>query len=163
MNAVVSSSMADDYVELALRLTPGPLQSSNETRVLLRQGRSGDRRYVVNTWVRSYRNREPKIRADIYSRCHTQMVEYLLDQGRLIVACSPTLDTTIHGWCAAPASDKPIIHYAYVPPELAGMGLARGMIRRLLGSYPDTIETSHFWPYASRRFVYVPYHCRVRA
>ncbi len=134
-------------------------------RVELRPGCADDRALVLATWMRSYAGRHKDVRPDIYHRDHPALIKALLDSGRLDIACSPGSQNTIHGWCASPAilSPIPAIHYVYVPHYMRGLGLARALISRALGSYPKTIETSHRWPHASMRFVFSPYHARITA
>ena len=63
----------------------------------------------------------------------------------------------LHAWAAADIASGSL-HYAYVPPELRGNGLARQAIRAALGdAYPDVIDVTHPWPWVSRRYRWNPY------
>lgn len=123
----------------------------------------GDLAFVMSTWMRSYAGRvQGIVRKDVFHEHHRRLAERLIASERVTVACSPTSETTIHGWCCT-GNASPVLHYAYVPPELRRVGLAREMIRSSLGAYPERIDASHRWPWPSQRFVFVPYLAGVAA
>ena len=124
--------------------------------MIVREMTARDRRYVVPTWARSSRYdglRLPERFA---------LVDRILDGGARCVVLA-TDDRTVHAWACAdtyegvrkwsPDGEFPLLlHYAYVPPELRGNGLARRLITELLGEYPDRIHVTHEWPRVSSRF-----------
>jgi len=134
---------------------------SGLAEVALRPMVAGDRAFVLSTWIRSYAERVRGIvRRDVYLAHEPALVERLLASSRALVACSASHEATIHGWCVVAPSSR-VLHYAYTPPELRRLGLARELIRAAFGTYPTRLETSHRWPWASPRFVFVPYHAGV--
>jgi len=102
-----------------------------------------DRRYVVPTWAQSASYEglaKPK---------RFELVDRILDAGATCIVLAN--DRTVHAWACG--SDG-VLHYAYVPPELRGKGLARRLISLVLGSYPERIPITHSWPFASTRYVH---------
>lgn len=115
--------------------------------VITRLMRPEDRRFVVPTWVyslASLRKRPP--------RAHDwRSVDRILDAPDtcIVVLASDEAARALHAWAAATGDT---LHYAYVPPELRGAGLARRCITAALGAYPEHITTSVAWPFAGARF-----------
>ena len=137
-----------------MELFHAPAYSHNETvQIRWRDGCEDDHRYVMATWMRSYGERV-KCRRDVFSKHHPSYILRLIRQSRLLIACSPDLTSTIHGWCVG---THKMVHYLYVPPELRRKGLGKAMITNVMGSYAGMIECSHRWPFVSNRFLYVPY------
>jgi hypothetical protein len=100
-----------------------------------------DRGFVVSTWVKSSGKRN-----------HWRVVDRILDGGARVVVLAT--GGALHGWAC---TEGPVLHYAYVPPELRRIGLARRAIAEALGSYPDVVPVSHKWPRKSTRFRFDPY------
>ncbi len=105
-----------------------------------------DRRYVVPTWALSAKY------GGLERRDRFRLVDRLLDEGAPCIVLAH--GSTVHAW-ACGAGDA--LHYAYVPPELRGKGLARRVISHVLGGYADCINVTHEWPGASRRFRFAPH------
>ncbi len=110
--------------------------------ILAREMTASDRRFVVPTWVRGSHYAVPMSR-------RWRLVDRMLDEERVRVVVLATNDLAVHGWAAG---SEGVLHFAYVPPELRGAGLAARAIATLLGEYPGEIRTSHPWPYDTERF-----------
>lgn len=104
-----------------------------------------DRRYVVPTWAQSARY--PRLSKAQRFR----LVDVVLSRARVSVLASDA--RTVHAWAC---SSDDVLHYAYVPPELRGHGLARRAIEHVMGAYPDRVVVSHRWPYESSRYRHDP-------
>lgn len=120
-----------------------------------------DRRFVVSTWVKSFADLAPWGNR-LTRASHWTVVDRLLDGGAR-VAVLGSASGAVHAWACGWDEG---IHYAYVPPELRGKGLAKRVIAHLLEGYPEHIDCSHPWPWASRRFRWNPYpllHCKEAA
>lgn len=107
---------------------------------------------MVPTWVRSLAaSRSGEHRADTLRRYWT-IVDRILDEPatRVAVLATDAAGRTIHAWAASTGG---VLHYAYVPLELRGHGLARRAITEVLGGYADRIDITHDWPFTSTRFV----------
>lgn len=111
-----------------------------------------DRRFVVSTWVQSFADGAPWSKR-LARANHWPVVDRVLDGGARVVILG-TEGGAVHAW-ACGTDDA--LHYAYVPPELRGRGFARRVITALFESYPDHIDCTHPWPWASRRFRWNPY------
>lgn len=120
--------------------------------MIARAMRPEDRRFIVPTWVRSVARtkRSQRERTETLRR-YWDIVDYILNAKgtKVVVLASDEAARTLHAWAAATGDT---LHYAYVPPELRGEGLARQCITAVLGGYPERIAVSHTWPFASRRF-----------
>lgn len=114
--------------------------------IVARAMTDADRPFVACTWARGSRY-------GLRTREAFRFVNRLLDSETTRVVVLAT-DSTVHAW-AAGCEDA--LHYAYVPPELRRCGLARRAITELLGSYPDRIDVTHRWPFASPRFRHSPH------
>lgn len=80
-------------------------------------------------------------------------VHYVLEKKpRICVLASGADLSALHAWaCATPDE---LLHYVYVPLELAGNGFARQMITAAYGSYPERVVTTCPWPFKTARFVF---------
>lgn len=105
----------------------------------------GDRRYVVPTWA--YESRYD----GMSKRQRFEHVDAILDAGArcIVLAEGPT----VHAWACG---GERVLHFVYVPHMLRGHGLGRRVVTELLGAYPDRIEVTHAWPYASERYQFTP-------
>ena len=110
---------------------------------MIRAWRPEDRRFVVPTWARSW-HRSPK-------RRDYESIDRILNEPstRVLVLASDAASRTIHAWVAGTTD---ALHYVYVPMELRGNGVARDLITKLLGGYPDAIHITRAWPFESTRF-----------
>lgn len=110
-----------------------------------------DRRFVVPTWAYGAKWKGLSL-CEKFARVDS----ILADEGTRVVCLAG--GSTVHAWAAGIGSR---LHYAYVPAwtEVDGMreplrrlGLARKVITELLGGYPEVIDITHPWPFASERF-----------
>lgn len=121
--------------------------------MIIREMTARDRRYVVPTWAHGSRY------DGMHRRDRFALVDRLLDAGARCIVLA-TDERTVHAWACG---DDDLLHYAYVPPELRGEGLARQAITALFGEYPERIYVTHEWPRASSRFRFAPYRLRQAA
>ncbi len=124
--------------------------------MITRAMRPEDRKFIVPTWVRSFADYAPWSRRAVLNG-HWSVCDAILDSDdtRVVVLASDSAARTLHAWAVATSAGA--LHYAYVPPELRGHGLARRAITAALGHYPQHIDVTHPWPRASDRFQWVPY------
>lgn len=100
----------------------------------------GDRGYVFKSWLRECAYRPRRDRAGIVTR-H-------LDTARTVVLAT---GPTVHAFACG---SEGLLHFAYVPHVMRGLGIGRRVITALLGAYPEHITVTHPWPVESARFVY---------
>lgn len=114
---------------------------------------ASDRRFVVPTWVQAVSHGPQQCRR-LLRATYGLAVDRILDapDTRGAVVCSEAKPDVIHAY--AVASTDGVLHFAYVPPELRGQGLARQVISAVLGGYPERITVSHPWPWQSPRFAW---------
>lgn len=128
--------------------------------IAVRPYSSADMPYVRSTWERCYRPRiVSHVSKRVFQEHHIEIIGRLLKGCVTIVACDPKVPESITAWaCGAPGST---LHYAYVPLNLRGNGIARELIRHVLGGYPSRINVTHrFSPlelFKPPRFVFNPY------
>lgn len=130
--------------------------------IAIRQSVEDDLRFVMQTWVRSYKSTS-RINETIYDKEHPELIKRILSDAktRLVVACSPDVESAIHGWACGDARG---LHYVYVPMAFRGRGVARELIQAVMGNYPSKIHVSHRFhsPSANNvRFVFNPYRLGV--
>lgn len=120
--------------------------------------RADDRACIATRWVKS-----ACAEHDIDPALQGALVDRLLDspRSRVVVVCSEAVPSTVLAWACAMADPKavphaklhrPVLHYAHVVPEARGYGVGRAVVRTTLGSYPDTIDCTHRWPFDAVRF-----------
>ena len=132
--------------------------------MFIRPMSAGDINYVRSSWFRNYQPLA-KVSGSTFARFHPKLIDELLasDDASTVIACAEEDPTVIHGWACGEA-DGPL-HFAYVPPNLRGRGIAKEMIQAVLGSYPNHINVTHRFVGRpdSRRFTFNPYILRVNA
>lgn len=121
-----------------------------------------DINYVRNSWFKNHRP-SASVGRNMFARNHPSIIDEILDSdtASTVIATSEEAPDTIHAW-ACGEIDGPL-HYAYVTPELRGRGIARELIKVVLGRYPNHIEVTHRFIGRpdSRRFTFNPYILRV--
>ncbi len=132
--------------------------------MFLRAMQGSDLNYIRNSWIRNY---QPfaKVSSGIFTRNHPRIIDELLSSrsASTVVACTGDDPMVVHGW-ACGETDGPL-HWVFVPYPLRGRGIARELIKAVLGGYPTNINVTHrFKSYDSAsRFSYNPYLLRVNA
>lgn len=113
---------------------------------------ASDRRFVAPTWALG-----AKWKGLTKDERFRRVDRILDDEGTRVVVLA--VGRTVHAWAAGIGTR---LLYVYVPPELRGEGLARRVITELIGGYPDVIQITHPWPYASERFRFPRIEPRMR-
>ncbi len=116
----------------------------------IRPYHKGDYGFILDSWIKTYKDHS-STSPSMYWHEQKLVIDYLLDTACTYVLCSPEDPTALHGYICGEMGRY--IHYVYIPFKLRKNGLARELIRHLLGSYPDTIVSSHAGFAGSRRFV----------
>lgn len=92
----------------------------------LRAAEPGDRSYVLDTWLSSYRRSpwaEQLPEWAYWSKYgHVGLVEELAYQSLVTVACLPETPSWIYGWCC---SGPGVLHYVFVRHEFRKQGFGR--------------------------------------
>lgn len=96
----------------------------------LRPAEPGDRGYVLQTWLESYR-RSPWAQQlpdfAYWSKFgHVGLVEEMAYQSLVTVMCLPETPSWIYGWCcASDGPAEPQLHYVFVRHEFRRQGIGR--------------------------------------
>lgn len=123
---------------------------SADLPLALRPMESGDRSFVIDSWLRSYRESAfaRRIPHDVYySRFgHSGLVEEIVDRaGQVVVACLPEKPTFLYGWiaCSQPGA-APLLHYLYVKQDFRPAGIAARLFALLAPT--DPLRITHDLP-----------------
>lgn len=116
----------------------------------IRPYQEGDYGFILDSWLKNYKD-HCSTSPSMYWAEQKLIIDRLLKTADTYVLCSPEDETALHGYVCGEMGRY--IHYVYIPFKLRKNGLARELIRHLLGSYPETIVSSHAGFGGSRRFV----------
>lgn len=120
----------------------------------IRDSEPGDIAYVARTWRRTYRPIAKFNNREVYDKGQNALIDKLIADGRLVIACDPEMPSVIIGWACAKGH---LLHYAFVRDGFQGKGVARQLIKVAIGCYPSRIEVTHKFTRGVARFVYNPY------
>lgn len=90
-----------------------------------------DRSFIFNSWLKSYRDRNGKIRTDVYYTMQSEVIERLLNRSQVMLLVDPTDEDTIFGYIVCEPS-KNTVHYVYVKYSLRQNLLAKAMVQAML-------------------------------
>lgn len=127
----------------------------------LRQGEPGDRGYILETWLQTYRG-SPMGRKlpdwAYWSRYgHVGLVEDLLATELVAVVCLPSSPAFIYGWCCygvthgQPGSLAPVLHYVFVRHEFRRQGFGRLLLEALEAPLLEVTHLTHDFTAAFER------------
>jgi hypothetical protein len=116
----------------------------------IRPYHQADYGFVLDAWLKNYKDHS-STSPSMYWNEQKLAIDHLLEHAYTYVLCSPDDKQALHGFVCGEMGRY--IHYVYIPFKLRKNGLARELIRYLLGSYPDTIVSSHAGFGASKRFM----------
>jgi hypothetical protein len=125
---------------------------------LVREMAPGDRKAIVNTWFPSARDVR-NVPVSVFHRHYPAVIAACLDGARTVVLYREAAPETVHAWACGEGPD--LLHWAYVPRPLRGVGMGRAAIRAALGGYPDRVHVSSpFKPRTHPRFLFNPFRRR---
>ena len=115
----------------------------------LRPATPDDRGYIIDSWLQSFRGSPfaQRLPSDVYWSRYGQagLVEDLVGQASLVVACLPDDPTYIYGWLCAQRGG--CLHYVFVRHDFRRMGFAS----RLVGVVePEIVTVTHMTTEFSR-------------
>ena len=111
---------------------------------------ASDYGFILDAWLKSYKD-HTKTSPSLYWDEQKRVIDHLLQNAYTYVLCSPEDQHTLHGFVCGEMGRY--IHYVYIPFKIRRNGLARELIRYLLGNYPEQIVSSHAGFGSSKRFV----------
>jgi hypothetical protein len=92
-----------------------------------RPATEGDYGLVVSSWVSSYRPQIKWLPKPFYDRIYREAVAKALEKYAVIVACDPSNEDTIMGWCCGDKHQS-ILHYVFVKSLFRRLGVASGLL-----------------------------------
>lgn len=99
--------------------------------IRLRQANQEDVSFIFNSWLKSYRNSlfAKNIPNEIYFTNHHNLVENLLQNNKVIIACSKEDPSQIYGYICAGHTDGILtLHYIYIKQTFRNMGIAKQLL-----------------------------------
>lgn len=104
-----------------------------------RERNAHDRNFIMACWMRSFRSNSrwaKLVDPDIYSRCHSQMLDRLLSDSGSVVACNPDDPHQIFGFAIYQPSLEgvAIIHWVYVKEVYRKLGIGNAIYREVLAA-----------------------------
>lgn len=144
----------------------------------IRPARATDIPLITSSWLKSFRGEESKGRQHynkggygsegipnrFFYYYHHKILEALIPESVVLVACLETDPDTILGWCCAQVVDTAlVIHYLYVKYNFRKFGIARRLVTTLLESErPPAVFVTHLMPHLKRKvrdlnWLYNPY------
>lgn len=100
---------------------------------VIRKLRADDIAYITSTWMNSYRsnNQFPhEMKHRIYSAEHNRIINSILSDAKVLVACDPVAEDNILGYLVSSGKvmDLDIIHYIYIKAPFQKFGVAKNLI-----------------------------------
>ena len=107
--------------------------------VTLREFEESDRNFILNSWLKSYRNSDAskKIPNDVYYHFHAKLIEKYIAESTVVMAVNPDNPIQIFGYAVVNREDN-TIHYVYTKHTYRKLGIAKRLIEVLL---PDLGES----------------------
>jgi len=129
---------------------------------LYRPARDDDYGFVLNSWLKSYYNTaiiKPHINRGIFFRNEAKIVNKLIREDSITIACNPEDDTHIFGYICYRV-DPQVMHYVYMKQPFRRIGIAGGLLSSSLSG--KDIDVTYHTPRLKRlnnwyKFTYNPY------
>ena len=135
-----------------LELTNNNASQSTEDKqlpILLRPANKDDIGFLFNSWLKSYRNAKAvkEIPNEIYFSEHHKVIERILKNYDVVIACNEEDRSQIYGFICAGYTDSVFtLHYLYVKHTFRNMGIAKA----LLNSYNHATDFAAIYTHQTR-------------
>jgi len=138
---------------------------SQNNSVRLRPIIEDDTAFIFNSWLKSYRFSHfgEKITNTIYFAEHHKVIERLIDNSKVLVACNPEEPSQVYGYIIGEEVDGIfVLHFIYVKHTFRNMGVGK----TLLDAWGHNKEKAGVYTHHTRmadklaakyNFVYHPY------
>jgi len=138
---------------------------SQNNSVRLRPIIEDDTAFIFNSWLKSYRFSHfgEKITNTIYFAEHHKVIERLIDNSKVLVACNPEEPSQVYGYIIGEEVDGIfVLHFIYVKHTFRNMGVGK----TLLDAWGHDKEKAGVYTHHTRmadklaakyNFVYHPY------
>ena len=108
--------------------------------VLLRRAERGDIPLILNSWLNSHRQsfHVRGVEGPVYYAEQRRIIETLMPRSLVLIACDPTMPSSIFGWMVAEVVDeKLVVHFLYVKGAFQDHGVGTALVEALLEQEPD--------------------------
>lgn len=105
--------------------------STKKLPIHFRAATQEDVGFIFNSWLKSFRNsmHAKFISNTIYYTEHHKLVERLLKENKVVVACNPEDPNQLYGYiCASEVEGFFVCHYVYVKQTYRNMGLGKELL-----------------------------------
>jgi len=113
----------------------------------LRPVEAGDIHFILDSWLKSYRDAVRNVSDDDYFKHHQALIAAIASRSSLVVACDKETPAFILGYvCGELLSDSRgiLVHYAYTKQNYRCHGIMRDLLK-LLGWNPDMRIYATHW------------------
>lgn len=146
--------------------------------ILVRPARATDVPFISSTWLKSFRGEEAKgkkhynrggygsegIPNRFYYYYHHKVLETLIPESVILVACLESSPDTILGWACYQIVDTALVlHYVYTKFNFRKFGVATRLLKEIFeAEKPPAVFVTHLMPHLKRRvrekgWLYNPY------
>jgi ribosomal protein S18 acetylase RimI-like enzyme len=111
------------------------------TPFVIRAGRQGDAKLIVDSWTQSHSKRaaRPQERREGYETAQREAIAALLEDSRTAVAVDPSNSDAIYGYAVAEPGPEALLHWVWVRNAFRRDGIGRALVRHLLGEKPEAV------------------------
>ena len=133
--------------------------------IRLRPSVEEDLPFIYNSWLKSYRFSHfgEKITNTIYFTDHHKVLENLIKQSKVIVACNPEDPSQVYGYIVGGAREGVfLLHFLYVKHTFRNMGIGKTLLDAMGHDSSSAAVYTHHTRMADKlaskhNFVYHPY------
>ncbi len=123
-------------------------------KFILRETTAQDIPFIFNSWLKSFRSNEDSTRMSnsVYFGHFKPLVERLLEQASIVIACNPDDGAQIYGYAVFDQSEDVnifVLHYLYVKYPFRNLGIAHGILSQV---YLKLSEEPFLCTFAGRVF-----------
>jgi ribosomal protein S18 acetylase RimI-like enzyme len=104
---------------------------SQKAPVQIRPAIAEDAPFIFNSWLKSYRSSHfaRYIVNTVYFTEHHKIIEKLIKENKVLVACNPEDPTQLYGYiCAGTVEGFFVCHYIYVKHTYRNMGIGKALL-----------------------------------
>ena len=123
--------------------------SEKNLPIRLRAATAEDVPFIFNSWLKSYRQSlfARNITSTVYFSEHHKVLENLLRNSTVIMACDKQDPTTVYGYiCAGKVDGVFVLHYVYVKHSFRNLGVGKA----LLNAFDHDVNTAAVYTHHTR-------------
>lgn len=111
-----------------------PSDTTENLAITFRSANKDDISFIFNSWLKSFRNSQfaKFIPNPTYFTEHHKVIEKLILNNLVLIACDPKDEKQIYGWvCAGLTEGIFTLHYIYVKHTYRKLGIAKAMLNEV--------------------------------